>query len=99
MKRNGCLFAGMLAAFCLAVTALPAQAADEVLQVPCILWGGDVATFHANGGLDTKDGSLFAKHGLKIKLFREDDFSKQVQKYLKKESHFLRGTMSMLGQF
>lgn len=69
-----------------------------VLQVPFILWGGDVATFHANGGLETQAGTLFQKHGLKVKLTRGDDFNQQVKDYLENKSPFLRGTMSMLGQ-
>ena len=38
------------------VTVKPVQE-TEVLQVPFITWGGDVATFHANGGLTTKPGT------------------------------------------
>jgi ABC-type nitrate/sulfonate/bicarbonate transport system substrate-binding protein len=68
------------------------------LEMPFILWGGDVATFHANGGLETKPGTLFDKLGLKLKLTRGDDFDKQVDNYLTGKSPFLRGTMSMLGQ-
>src|SRR4051794_16367131 len=56
--------------------------AKEVVEVPFIFWGGDVATFHANGGLDTKPGSIFAKQGLKVKLTPGDDFPKQVENYL-----------------
>jgi hypothetical protein len=69
----------------------------DVLEVPFILWGGDVATFHANGDLQTKEGTIFAKNGLKFKLTRGDDFPKQVKDYLEGKSPFLRGTMSMLG--
>ena len=68
------------------------------LTVPYITWGGDVATFHANGGLDTKSGSIFDKHGLKLKLTAGDDFVSQVKSYLSGESPFLRGTFRMLGQ-
>ena len=38
------------------------------LEVPFITWGGDVATFHANGGLVTKKGSLYDQLGLQLKL-------------------------------
>jgi hypothetical protein len=85
----------------------PAPAADakvgdfkmgKVLEVPFILWGGDVATFHANGGLKTQKGTLFEKQGLNLNLVRGDDFDKQVKNYLEGKSPFLRGTMSMLGQ-
>src|SRR5262245_62106055 len=47
-------------------------AAGDVLQLPYILWGGDVATFLANGGESTREGSIFAKHGLKLNLVRGD---------------------------
>jgi ABC-type nitrate/sulfonate/bicarbonate transport system substrate-binding protein/outer membrane protein OmpA-like peptidoglycan-associated protein len=73
-------------------------AAPDEIEVPFILWGGDVATFHANGGLDTKEGTIFAKQGLKVKLVRGDDFDKQVKSYKEGRSPFLRGTMSMLAQ-
>ena len=69
-----------------------------VVEVPFIFWGGDVATFHANGGLETRDNSLFGKHGLKCKLTPGDDFDKQIEHYLANKSPFLRGTLSMLGQ-
>jgi ABC-type nitrate/sulfonate/bicarbonate transport system substrate-binding protein len=69
-----------------------------VLNVPFITWGGDVATFHANGGLNTKSDSLFGKSGLNIKLTPGDDFIQQVTSYLAGETPFLRGTMRMLGQ-
>jgi hypothetical protein len=71
----------------------------DVLEVPYILWGGDIATFHANGGETTRPGTLFHKHGLKIKLTRGDKFEQeQVKKYKDGTCPFLRGTMSMIGQ-
>jgi hypothetical protein len=70
----------------------------DVLEVPFILWGGDVATFYANGGLETKPDTIFAKEGLKLKLTPGDDFVAQVKSYLEGKTPFLRGTMSMLGQ-
>jgi outer membrane protein OmpA-like peptidoglycan-associated protein len=70
----------------------------EPLEIPYITWGGDVATFLANDGLDTKPGSIFANAGLKIKLTPGDDFIKQVRSYLSGQTPFLRGTMQMLGQ-
>jgi hypothetical protein len=72
--------------------------AADVLQVPYILWGGDVATYHANGGADTKPDSIFGKLGLKLHLVRDDDFNHQVKDYKEGKSPFLRGTLSMLGQ-
>jgi len=68
------------------------------LEVPFILWGGDIATFHANGGLTTKSGTLFQRQGLNLKLTPGDNFPEQVKNYLTGKSPFLRGTMSMLGQ-
>src|SRR5262249_54796672 len=71
----------------------------EVREVPFILWGGDVATFHANGGLETRPGSIFDKLGIRVKLKRGDKFEQeQVKPYLANQSPFLRGTMSMLAQ-
>jgi NMT1/THI5 like len=78
--------------------AAAADAAGDTLEVPFILWGGDVATFYANGGLDTKPNSLFDGQHLKLHLTPGDDFTAQVQKYLDNKTPFLRGTMSMLGQ-
>ena len=45
----------------------PTPSADNI-QVPYITWGGDMATFYANGGLTTKPGSLFQKQGLNLRL-------------------------------
>ncbi len=67
-------------------------------NIPFITWGGDVATFLANGGLDTKSDSIYGKAGLKIKLTPGDDFVGQVKDYLGGKTPFLRGTMRMLGQ-
>lgn len=73
--------------------------ADQAtLQVPFITWGGDVATFYANGGLETKPGSIYANQNLNIKLSPGDDFVQQVRDYTSGKSPFLRGTMRMLGQ-
>jgi NMT1/THI5 like len=78
--------------------AAHAQEKADAITVPYIFWGGDVATFHANGGLETKAGSLFAKSGLNLKLTDGNDFDKQVNDYLANKSPFLRGTVSMLAQ-
>jgi outer membrane protein OmpA-like peptidoglycan-associated protein len=69
----------------------------QALEVPYITWGGDVATFHANGGLATKPGTLYHKLGLNLKLVAGDDFVGQVKRYLAGQTPFLRGTMRMLG--
>ena len=69
------------------------------LEVPFITWGGDVATFAANGGgLETAAGSTFDELGLDLKLTPGDDFVGQVKRYMGGETPFLRGTFRMLGQ-
>ncbi|MCA9170568.1 MAG: hypothetical protein KDB23_22975, partial [Planctomycetales bacterium] len=79
-------------------TSVQPVAGGDTWTVPYITWGGDVATFMANGGLETKPGSNFANSGLKIKLVAGDDFPSQVKNYMQGKSPFLRGTMRMLGQ-
>jgi ABC-type nitrate/sulfonate/bicarbonate transport system substrate-binding protein len=73
--------------------------AGPAYDLPFLTWGGDVATFIANGGdKATKDGTLFAKQGLKFNLVNGDDFIGQVKKYLEGKTPYIRGTMSQLGQ-
>jgi len=67
------------------------------LVVPFIVWGGDIATFYANGGLTTQEGTIFAKQGLNLKLVPGDDFIGQVRDYLEGKTPFLRGTFRMMG--
>ena len=67
------------------------------LQVPYITWGGDMATFYANGGLTTKAGSIFQKQGLNLRLNAADDFVQQVRDYRAGKTPFLRGTFHMIG--
>src|SRR5271168_1504172 len=70
----------------------------DVIEVPFITWGGDVATFIANGGKgETKPGTIYAKLGLKLNLVPGDDFVAQVKNYMEGKSPFLRGTTSMIG--
>lgn len=66
------------------------------IETPFITWGGDVATFHANGGTDTTGDSIMGKMGLKLKLRNGDNFIEQCQRYLKGETPFLRGTLRMM---
>lgn len=60
------------------------------LQVPLILWGGDVATIHA------ADNGLFQAEGLDVSLYREDVFQNQVESCLQGKTPYLRGTMGMI---
>ncbi|MEO0587021.1 MAG: hypothetical protein AAF078_05220 [Planctomycetota bacterium] len=68
------------------------------VEVPFITWGGDVATFKANGGLTTAPGTLFADQGLSLNLRAGDDFIEQTRRYMAGDSPFLRGTLRMIGQ-
>jgi ABC-type nitrate/sulfonate/bicarbonate transport system substrate-binding protein len=74
-----------------------AVAKATTVQVPYILWGGDVATFLANGDLKTKPSSIFQQAGLDVQLVQGDDFVEQVRNYMQGKSPFLRGTMHMIG--
>jgi ABC-type nitrate/sulfonate/bicarbonate transport system substrate-binding protein len=74
-----------------------AVAAGTTVNVPFILWGGDIATFLANGDLKTKSGSTFQNLGLDMQLQPGDDFVGQVRNYLSGKSPMLRGTMHMIG--
>ena len=55
---------------------------NKTVQVPYILWGGDIATFLANGDLKTKQGSIYQQMGLDMQLQAGDDFVGQVRNYL-----------------
>ncbi len=69
----------------------------SAVNLPIITWGGDIATIYANGNqVDTKQGSVFADKGLAFKIFREDVFPRQVEKYLSCETPYLRGTLGMI---
>ena len=67
------------------------------IEVPYILWGGDVATFLANGDLKTQPTSIFKESGLDVQMVNGDDFVGQVRNYMQGKSPFLRGTMHMMG--
>jgi outer membrane protein OmpA-like peptidoglycan-associated protein len=66
-------------------------------SMPYITWGGDVATFMANGGLITTKDSIFAKQGLNIKLTAGDDVVQQVRDYMSGKSPFLRAPFATIG--
>lgn len=110
MKRIA-LFVLALLTFCTSVDAqektfaeLVGQGKQEAvketgpIQVPFIIWGGDVATFNANGGLDTTPASIYGKSGLNFKFVPGDDFIQQVRDYRSGKSPYLRGTVQMIGQ-
>jgi outer membrane protein OmpA-like peptidoglycan-associated protein len=68
----------------------------QVLEVPYLTWGGDEAFFYANGGLETQKNSIYDKLGLKLKFVKGDDFVDGTRRYLKGQTPFLRGTLSMV---
>lgn len=70
---------------------------DGYIVVPYILWGADVVTFYANGGLKTTPDSIFGKLGLKIRLVPGDDTVKQGRDYLTGKSPFYRLTFRQGG--
>lgn len=72
--------------------------ANGPIQAPYILWGGDAATFYANGGLRTQPKSIFHSQGLNLNLVAGDDFAQQVRDYMSGKSPFLRGTIDMLAR-
>ena len=112
MKIDARLLVGILLSLCwtqtasaqklfsdlLGSTSIQPVADSKTVTMPFITWGGDVATFMANGDLTTQPSSEFAKLGLDVKLVPGDDFQQQVRDYLAGKSPFLRGTMRMLGQ-
>lgn len=76
------------------LTSVVTQKASGVrsgtLQVPCITWGGDVATIY------TADSGIFKSEGLDVSVFVENNFPKQVENCLAGKTPFLRGTMGMI---
>ncbi|HEY6563617.1 MAG TPA: hypothetical protein VIY86_03935 [Pirellulaceae bacterium] len=78
--------------------AVQPVAATTPVKIPYLTWGGDVATFQANGGLKTTPASTFGTMGLALQLTPGDNFVRQVQDYVSGKSPFLRGTFHMLGQ-
>lgn len=67
------------------------------IQTGFILFGADIATFYANGGLKTQSGTIFDKQGLNLNLVPGDDFVQQVRDYMEGKTPFLRGTFRMIG--
>lgn len=60
------------------------------IQLPTITWAGDLATIEAD-----RTGA-FKQEGLDVKLFKEDDFAKQVQDCINGKTPYVRGTMGMI---
>ena len=92
------------------VVKTPAKACGTFpqLPVPVIAWGAEEATIVANGSVVTpsgagvssvtQPGSLFAKEGLLVRLYREDSVARQLEDFLSCKTPFLRMTAGMLAQ-
>lgn len=70
---------------------------QEYTNVGYYTWGGDVATFLANGGLKTQPGSIYDDLGLKLNLNSGDNFPQQVKDYLEGNTPYLRLTTGQMG--
>lgn len=68
------------------------------LQMAYILWGGDQVQFWANGGLQTRKGTINDVYGLNLRLVPGDDMAKQIADYKSGKTPFLRGTYDMIGK-
>ncbi len=91
-------FASSLEPFTKKLTVKAQKYSDQAwTKVPLITWGADIVTIYGNGGgTKTLDNSIFGQSGLKLEIFREDDFQKQVERFLTGETPYLRGTMGMI---
>src|SRR5581483_1115703 len=70
---------------------------SQPIEVPFLTWGGDEGFLYANGGEITQKGSIYGQEGLTLKFVKGDDFVEQTRRYIKGETPFIRGTMSMMG--
>jgi outer membrane protein OmpA-like peptidoglycan-associated protein len=71
-------------------TSLKPVRATEVISLPTITWGGDIATVYA------EINGIFKQNNLSITLRNEDNFKDQVQRCINGETPYLRGTMGMI---
>ena len=69
--------------------------ANQPLQVPYITWGGDMATFYANGGTKTKSGSIFNRQGLDLRLKAGDDSRTAAGKRVQRHDSHRRATVDV----
>ncbi|MFN7973346.1 MAG: ABC transporter substrate-binding protein [Acidobacteriota bacterium] len=81
-----------------AIQAGAKPVAAGTLKLPVITWGADAVPILANGGPTTQAGSPFANEKLNFEIFKEDDFTKQLQGYVEGRTPFLRGTLGMVNQ-
>ena len=71
----------------------------DPLEAKYILWGGDYGFFHANGGLSTKDGSIYDDLGLNINFTSGDDPIQAIKDYRSGKTPFIRMTYRMASLF
>lgn len=53
------------------------------MKVLTIAWNGTMPIHLATGGVETVEGSLFAKNGVRVKLERQDDYGKMQEEQIK----------------
>lgn len=51
---------------------------SDTIRVKTLAWNATSGLHYANGDVNTASGSLMAKRGLKVKILREDDYSKMI---------------------
>jgi len=68
------------------------------VKVGMLLWGGDMATFWGNGGLETREGTIFAQYGLQLSIVDGNNFATQLASYRAGETPILRGEFGMIGK-
>ena len=62
-----------------------------------ITWGGEVPSLYANGGMKTREGSIFGDLGLNIQFVNRDDMNGQFDAYERGQTKWIRGTFGMVG--
>lgn len=75
----------------------PKKAADTIIKIPLVTWGGYAALFAANNGPDPKEDSLFYKYGkFKVELVQVEDPSLQLQGFSNGTYQIIWCTMDMI---
>jgi len=71
-------------------TSLKTVRSGDVITLPTITWGGDIATVYA------EISGIFKQNGLNVTLKNTDNFKDQVQRCINGETPYLRGTKGMI---
>jgi OOP family OmpA-OmpF porin len=56
---------------------------DYQLKTLVLPWNANMGLMYANGGASTASGSLMAKHGVKMTIERQDDYSQMIAEQVK----------------